>query len=133
MCIRDRVSIAVGKQIPLIKLSESYHSALIALRNIQDHQYINYDVLTLEIILQSISIYDKKDYLNKTIAMLSLEDLNLLHIYFEEDMSLLNTANRLFIHKNTLQYKLDRIHKLCGYNPRKFRDANILYLALKLK
>ncbi len=48
-------------------------------------------------------------------------------------MSLLNTANRLFIHKNTLQYKLDRIHKLCGYNPRKFRDANILYLALKLK
>ena len=46
-------------------------------------------MLTLEIILQSsISIYDKKDYLNKTIAMLSLEDLNLLHIYFEEDMSL---------------------------------------------
>ena len=129
----NQVSIAVGKQIPLIKLSESYHSALIALRNIQDYQYINYDVLTLEIILQSISIYDKKDYLNKTIAMLSLEDLNLLHIYFEEDMSLLNTANRLFIHKNTLQYKLDRIHKLCGYNPRKFRDANILYLALKLK
>ena len=129
----NQVSIAVGKQIPLIKLSESYHSALIALRNIQDHQYINYDVLTLEIILQSISIYDKKDYLNKTIAMLSLEDLNLLHIYFEEDMSLLNTANRLFIHKNTLQYKLDRIHKLCGYNPRKFRDANILYLALQLK
>lgn len=56
----NQVSIAVGKQIPLIKLSESYHSALIALRNIQDHQYINYDVLTLEIILQSISIYDKK-------------------------------------------------------------------------
>ncbi|MCB5662581.1 hypothetical protein LIQ79_18100 [Erysipelatoclostridium ramosum] len=25
------------------------------------------------------------------------------------------------------------MHKLCGYNPRKFRDANILYLALKLK
>ena len=56
----NQVSIAVGKQIPLIKLSESYHSALIALRNIQDHQYINYDVLTLEIILHQYPFMTKK-------------------------------------------------------------------------
>ena len=47
-------------------------------------------------------------------------------------MSLGHTSSRLFLHKNTLQYKLDRIYKKCGLNPRKFRDGAVLYLALKL-
>ncbi|MFR2837269.1 MAG: helix-turn-helix domain-containing protein [[Clostridium] nexile] len=47
-------------------------------------------------------------------------------------MSLQSTCQKLFIHKNTLQNRLDRIYEKSGYNPRKFRDAALLYLALKL-
>ena len=47
-------------------------------------------------------------------------------------MSLKETADQMFLHKNTLQYQLDKIWKNTGYNPREFRDAAILYIALKL-
>ncbi|MFR9077372.1 helix-turn-helix domain-containing protein [Blautia obeum] len=37
-----------------------------------------------------------------------------------------------FLHKNTIQYRLNQIHKKSGYNPREFQDAVRLYLALKM-
>ena len=47
-------------------------------------------------------------------------------------MSLKETAEQLYLHKNTLQYQLDRIWKNTGYNPRNFKDATVLYVGLKL-
>lgn len=63
---------------------------------------------------------------------LSEKEQSLLKIYFSNNMSLKETADQMFLHKNTLQYQLDKIWKNTGYNPREFRDAAILYIALKL-
>lgn len=125
------IKIIIGKEAKLLQLSDSYNSILISLNN-TNYDYIKSDDLTLEMILLSINDINKQEYLYKTLSNLSNEDIRLLKIYFEEEQSLANTCKRLFIHKNTLQYKLDRIHRLCGYNPRKFTDANILFLAIKL-
>lgn len=91
-----------------------------------------FDELTLEILLASIGSEGRDEYLLKTISALSPEDIHLLMTYFESDCSLTKTSQVLFIHKNTLQYKLDRIHKLCGLNPRCFRDGAELYFAVRL-
>ena len=45
---------------------------------------------------------------------------------------IVEAADKLFLHKNTLQYQLDKIWKNTGYNPREFKDASVLYIALKL-
>ncbi|RHQ48214.1 hypothetical protein DWY47_08170 [Ruminococcus sp. AF25-23LB] len=37
-----------------------------------------------------------------------------------------------FWYKNTLQYKLNHIYRKTGLNPRRFKDAVLLYLAGKL-
>ena len=47
-------------------------------------------------------------------------------------MSLLGTSQKLFLHKNTVQYKLNHIYQKCRLNPRVFKDAVLLYLALQL-
>ena len=47
-------------------------------------------------------------------------------------MSLKQTAEELYVHKNTLQYRLERIYEKSGFNPRKFNESVILYLAIKL-
>ena len=60
------------------------------------------------------------------------KDLELLETYFSHDMSLKATCEELYLHKNTLQYKLDKIHKITGYNPRNFKNAVVLYIGLKL-
>ena len=62
----------------------------------------------------------------------SEKDQALLRAYFAAGRSLKRTCETLYLHKNTLQYQLDRIHRETGYNPRCFADAVVLYLALKL-
>lgn len=37
------------------------------------------------------------------------------------------------MHKNTLQYQLNKIEKLTGYNPRNLKDFTILDIAFALK
>ena len=74
----------------------------------------------------------KRHYLDKTISKLSEKELDLLETYFFHDMSLKDTCEELYLHKNTLQYKLNKIHKTTGYNPRNFKNAVVLYIGLKL-
>ena len=82
--------------------------------------------MTLEILLSSISEQEKNAYLQKTISALSDEERNLLQTYFEANMSLLGTSQKLFLHKNTVQYKLNHIYQKCRLNPRVFKDRNSL-------
>ena len=41
-------------------------------------------------------------------------------------------ADELFIHKNTLQYQLNKVKNLTGYDPRNYQDFAVLYMALLL-
>ena len=128
------LSIAVGKKCQLFQLSLSYQSALTALKYCRSSEngIAFFDDMTLEILLSSISEQEKNAYLKKTISALSDEERNLLQTYFEANMSLLGTSQKLFLHKNTVQYKLNHIYQKCGLNPRVFKDAVLLYLALQL-
>jgi len=128
------LSIAVGKKCQLFQLSLSYQSALTALKYCRSSEngIAFFDDMTLEILLSSISEQEKNAYLQKTISALSDEERNLLQTYFEANMSLLGTSQKLFLHKNTVQYKLNHIYQKCGLNPRVFKDAVLLYLALQL-
>ncbi|MCD8082144.1 MAG: helix-turn-helix domain-containing protein, partial [Clostridiales bacterium] len=69
----------------------------------------------------------------KILAGLSEEDCSVMRVYFEEDMSLASACEKLYLHKNTVQYRLNRIADQSGRKPRHFRDAVLFYLALKLR
>ena len=137
----DTLAIAVGKPVPLYQLGLSLNTAETTLRslhqpltdNIYTENYAVFDDLTLEIILSSVSRKDREEFFVKTIYQLSPDEKDLLRTYFSLEMSLADTAEKLFLHKNTLQYKLNHIYKKCGLNPRKFQDAVLLYLALELE
>lgn len=55
-----------------------------------------------------------------------------LEVFFDRNMSLTQTAKELKIHRNTLLYRLDKIKKVTGLDPRKFNDAMELKVALIL-
>ncbi|MCQ2510421.1 MAG: helix-turn-helix domain-containing protein [Lachnospiraceae bacterium] len=122
--------IGIGTSEMLSGLYRSYKSALIAIQSAgEEKNIISYDDLTLDILLGNLDEDAKTRYKNRTIATLEKEDLDFLKIYFASNLSLQKTAEKLFIHKNTVQYKLNRIHTLTGLNPRAFEEAVVLYLA----
>ena len=128
------LKIAVGKACPLSHL-HLCSSARTALRNIEgtEQSFVSFDDLTLELIISSADKTSREEFLRKTVSRLSEDDLKITEAYFSGDMSLADTAGKLFIHTNTLQYKLNHIHEKSGLNPRRFQDAVLLYLALRIR
>lgn len=58
------------------------------------------------------------------------EVLDCLQCYINNNGSVIATAEALFIHKNTLQYRLSKIKSYTGYDPRIMEESIPLYLAM---
>ena len=129
------LKIGIGSEQELGRMVRSYENAKTSLKTIEKSEvcFSDFSELDLEILLAEISHSGTSSYIEKTLSTLTDEDIEILSVYFENNMSLSATCRSLFLHKNTLQYKLDRISRRCGYNPRSFKSAVILYLALKLQ
>ncbi|MGL5259274.1 MAG: CdaR family transcriptional regulator [Lachnospiraceae bacterium] len=127
------LKIGIGRSHKLKNQNQSYEEAKIAISSTSlTKNIIGFDELDLEILYGEIPREIKKQFLAKTLEYLDEEEQKLLQIYFSYDKSLKKTCDQLYLHKNTLQYKLDGIWHKCGYNPRQFRDAVVLYTALNL-
>ncbi|MGL5311783.1 MAG: CdaR family transcriptional regulator [Peptostreptococcaceae bacterium] len=125
----------VGRLNNLYDTHKSYKEARIALKySAKNSKILTYiDDLELELILEGLDSGIKRQYTEKILKNLDEDDINLLEIYYKTDMSLKQTSEELFIHKNTLQYKLEKIQQKCGFNPRNFNDSVMLYLAISIK
>ena len=129
----DALRIGVGGTHSLTRQTRSYQEAQLALRCLRPGQSVAaFDSVRMELLLADIGKEVGDAYVKQCTAGLTEEDLHLLDAYYAADMSLQETAAACFIHKNTLQYRLERIGERCGLNPRRFRDAADLYLALRL-
>ncbi|MFH1940424.1 MAG: helix-turn-helix domain-containing protein, partial [bacterium] len=76
------------------------------------------------------TIYSTKNNKEKKINEFLLETLQ---GFFDNNLSITQTAKALFVHRNTLLYRLGRVKKITGLDPKKFDDAVQLRLALKMR
>lgn len=53
-----------------------------------------------------------------------------LRVFLEHNQSIAAASEALFIHKNTLQYRLKKMKELTGYDPRIFQDAVLYWVGL---
>lgn len=95
---------------------------------------ICYASLNAELILDDIPGKAKLEYLRKTFPDRTVpelrDDIALLEAYFAAEGSLTAAADAMFIHKNTLQYRLKRLAETTGLDVRKPSNAPALYLAV---
>ncbi len=138
------MSFKVSYDLPISKFTElptSYKDIVLAMHigNIfksSDHIYA-YSTLGLGRLLYNIPADEVETYLNNHInidllSSLDAETLNLLEAFFDNDLSLAETSRKMFIHRNTLIYRLDKFADLTGYDVRKFSDAITVKLSLML-
>ena len=127
------LTLGIGSSESINRQYISYAKADIAVKSMQEDENVCcYDQLVLEIITGSLSENVAALYREKVLCEMQPSDIELLQAYYENDMSLKDTAEALYVHKNTIQYQLNRIEQITGYNPRKFRDAVKLYMAVIL-
>lgn len=77
-------------------------------------------------------------FLNEVFKGNSLEQLDgemfhTIQVFFENNLNVSETSRQLYVHRNTLVYRLDKIQKLTGLDLRKFDDALIFKVSMMVK
>lgn len=97
-------------------------------------QLVFYKELSVELFLDEVSEDSMKRYLDKLFPDMELKELDafmkLIDAYFRENGSIGSMAELLFMHKNTIQYKLKKLAELSGRDIRTPVGAAIHYMAL---
>ncbi|MDD2993661.1 MAG: sugar diacid recognition domain-containing protein [Pygmaiobacter sp.] len=93
-----------------------------------------YRQISMELFMDDISPAVKREYLQKIFPGCGLETLrswlHLLEVYFEAEGSIDLASEKLFMHKNTLQYKLKKLRALTGYDVRLPSNCAVFFIAL---
>lgn len=95
--------------------------------------YFEISDLVLEIF--KFNLEDAK-YLKRVIFEKVLNDSqneNLIISMFENNLNVLKTSKNIYMHRNTINNKLEALRKETGMNILKFQDAVAMYLLIKMK
>lgn len=138
--IKTNCIIGIGSfHSELIGLKQSYREAeqalIIAQKMGHTQGTFHIEELPIGLILNDTSEITRTKILNgaNNFNTTEFKDLiNTLYVFFDNDLNLAKAARELFIHRNTLIYRLNRIKIITGFDPNNFKDAMTLYLISKL-
>jgi len=92
--------------------------------------------LRLETLLSGLSDKAQREFLARTLAgiggSIDEEMLATLSTFFALDCNVSETAKHLYVHRNTLLYRLDKFKQETGLDVRSFGDAVLVRIALSL-
>ncbi len=92
--------------------------------------------LQLERLLNAIPEAQRAKYLEQSLKRADLfvesEMLSTIEAFFALDCNVSETAKKLYIHRNTLLYRLDKLKQETGLDVRQFRDAVLVKIILLL-
>jgi len=94
--------------------------------------------LMLERFLMNVPREDSMHYHSllfnrKTAKLFNEEMVQTIEMFFRKDLNLSDTARQLFIHRNTLVYRLDKVQRQTGLDLRRFDDAVTFKILYELK
>lgn len=124
----------------LSELRDSYSAALDAISVGKRFHRVGpvwvYDELILEQFLDEIpesvcERFRKRVMTEEARKVLNDEMLETVNMFFRCDLNLSDTARQMFIHRNTLMYRLDKIEKVTGLDLRRFHDATVFRIMME--
>jgi len=99
---------------------------------------ISYDNLGIARLIYQLPITLCKMFLDEVFKNGSMDSLDqeilfTIQRFFENNLNVSETSRKLFVHRNTLVYRLEKIKKLTGLDLREFEDAIVFKVALMVK
>ena len=138
-----KVNVGIGTPVTGIKdLARSFKEAQIAIEVGKvfdtDKTIVSYDNLGIARLIYHLpttlcETFLKEVFKKGSIESLDHETLFTIQRFFENNLNVSETSRKLFVHRNTLVYRLDKIKKLTGLDLREFDHAIIFKIALMVK
>lgn len=138
-----RATIGIGTiSEHLRELADSYKEAQVAIEVGKvfetEKTVINYESLGIGRLIYQLpttlcEIFLSEVFKKNSIDSLDQETLFTINMFFENSLNVSETSRKLFVHRNTLVYRLEKIRKLTGLDLREFDDAIIFKVALMVK
>ena len=135
--------IGIGTAVEGIKdLARSFKEAQVALEvgKVFDNEktIVSYDNLGVARLIYQLptticEMFLREVFKKGSIESLDQETLFTIQRFFENNLNVSETSRKLFVHRNTLVYRLEKIKKLTGLDLREFDHAIIFKVALMVK
>ena len=141
--LRIKTSIGIGTVSEhLRELADSYKEAQTAIevgkvfdteKSIMRYENLGIGRLIYQLPTTLCEMFLQEVFKKNPIDALDQETLFTIYKFFENNLNVSETARKLFVHRNTLVYRLEKIKKLTGLDLREFDDAITFKVALMVK
>ena len=126
----------------LRELADRYKEAQVAIEvgKVFDTEksIINYENLGIGRIIYQLpttlcEMFLSEVFKKNPIEALDADTLETINKFFENNLNVSETSRKLYVHRNTLVYRLEKIKRLTGLDLREFDDAIVFKVALMVK
>lgn len=134
------VRVSYGLPVQELKdISKSYKEARMALdvgsifylgRNILDYETLGIGRLIYQLPLSLCEMFVHEVFGDSMPAELDEETLNTVYKFFENNLNISETSRQLYIHRNTLVYRMEKLKETIGLDMRVFEDALTFKIAM---
>ena len=138
-----QVSVGIGTVVDNIKdLARSYKEAVVALevgkifdneKNINSYENLGIGRLIYQLPTTLCDMFLQEVFKKGSLESLDRETLSTIQSFFENNLNVSETSRKLFVHRNTLVYRLEKIRKITGLDLREFEHAITFKVALMVK
>ena len=135
-----KVNVGIGTMIDNVKeIARSYKEARVALEvgKVFDNEksIVSYNNLGIGRIIYQLPTTLCELFLSEVFKKGSIDDLDqeiifTIQKFFENNLNVSETSRQLYVHRNTLVYRLDKIQKITGLDLRIFDEAIIFKVAM---
>ncbi len=138
-----KVTIGIGSVAENIRdLARSFKEAQVAIevgkvfdteKNIVNYESLGIGRLIYQLPTTLCEMFLQEVFKKGSLESLDRETLMTIQSFFENNLNVSETSRKLFVHRNTLVYRLEKIKKLTGLDLREFEHAITFKVALMVK
>lgn len=138
-----KVNIGISSVVDNLKdLARAYKEAQVALdvgkvfeteKNIVSYENLGIGRLIYQLPTTLCEMFLQEVFKKGSLESLDRETLMTIQCFFENNLNVSETSRKLFVHRNTLVYRLEKIRKITGLDLREFEHAITFKVALMVK
>lgn len=123
----------------IMELSDAYKEARTALevgkifyadKNVFGYNRLGIGRLIYQLPTQVCNMFVGEIFGEESLESIDDETLNIIRTFFENNLNLSETSRQLYVHRNTLVYRFEKLQKRFGLDIRTFEDALAFKLAM---